>query len=1031
MPQVTLFISAVSSEFAEDPGQHPDRVSGPGDYRTYLRDKLTGPDVSVKVQEDFIAGGVLTLDKLVLYVKECDAVIQLVGDMTGAVASDIAVESLFAGEPHLPRKVPFLATPSDAARLGVSYTQWEGYLAHHYGKRLVVCSAQPHAPRAGKHSVDDAQRRSQDAHLARLKELERYPEIVFSSREELAVEVLRMLRTILPRAKSDALPAAPLRLPYASLGELFIGRNDFLAGIRASVVKAQQAGTWPRQAVNGLGGMGKTRLAVEYAWRYRDDYTAVLMVNGESQEALDRELASLTGIFHLDVDSSAPEPQRTRMAIEWLQKHPGWLLVVDNVDSEEARSAVTRRLPDWPNGHVLITGRVTRWPRDVEPLDLRVLSAEDATRFLLEATQHARAPRDDDREQAEALANTELGALCLALEQASAYINKLELSLAEYRKRWATNAKDVRSRADKSLMRYHEEKDVSLSVATTWRTTVDDLSVAARGVLRMFSWLAPEGIPLAMVEHDAMTAQLRALAGDDACDTEEALAELRAFSLLSRAQSERFESAGQVHRLVQLVTRDSLSAEEQKRTLKAMLDVLIAYAAEESEHFRLSALDDLPPHLEVAIAHGEKLGFRAELAPLLREQGEQFHNRGLFASAEAPLCRALEIDEADPDNPHADVPEDLRRLAEVLLELDRVAESEPHLRRAVEVAEARYGPEDHRVAPTLGSLALMLCIAGRYADAEPFAERALRVTEVHHGVDHPQSVDYLMNVARVYWKTVRLVDAMTMHRRALAVAERHHGVDALDTVHAMGNLAAFLGDVGDAAQAEQLYRRLFVIYEKSIGLSHPIVATTLHNLALLLMEQRRWSEAEPLLRQALAITERVVPPTHHHMWGLLGALARLMAHLGRRAEEEQLLNRMMPIVVFNVGEGDAMVANTLLRLGECVAEQGRLDEAEMFYRKALAIDEAAFGEHHFTTVRDLGWLARTLCDMGRLEEGERMFQRAIEASDITHGAGYEPVGVLLTERAEALVALGRGAEAEPLLHRASGIRGTVPVEAVE
>jgi hypothetical protein len=60
-----------------------------------------------------------------------------------------------------------------------------------------------------------------------------------------------------------------------------------------------------------------------------------------------------------------------------------------------------------------------------------------------------------------------------------------------------------------------------------------------------------------------------------------------------------------------------------------------------------------------------------------------------------------------------------------------------------------------------------------------------------------------------------------------------------------------------------------------------------------------------------------------------------------------------------------------------------------------------------------------------------LFQRAIEASDITHGAGYEPVGVLLTERAEALVALGRGAEAEPLLHRASGIRGTAPVEAVE
>ncbi|MDB4910744.1 MAG: motif domain protein, partial [Gemmatimonadetes bacterium] len=520
MSQVTLFISAVSNEFAEDPRRAPERVRGPGDYRTYLRDKLTGPDVSVKVQEDFIAGGVLTLDKLVLYLQECDAVIHLVGDMTGAVASDIAVESLFESEPQLSRKIPFLATPASAATLAVSYTQWEGYLAHHYGKRLLVCAAEPNAPRAGRHELVEHQRRSQDAHLARLKELERYPEIVFASREELVIEVLRTLRTVLPPAKSESLPAAPLRLPYASLGELFIGRDDFLEGIRASVARAKRVGAWPKQVVHGLGGMGKTRLVVEYAWRYRDEYTAVLLVNGESREALDRDLASLTGVFHLDVDASTPEPQRTQLALDWLKNHPGWLLVVDNVDSEDARGAVAGRLPDWSNGHVLITGRVTRWPRDVEPLDLRVLSAPDATRFLLEATEGGRSVRDDDQEQAEMLANGELGALCLALEQASAYINKLELSLAEYRKRWATNAKDVRSRADKSLMRYHEEKEVSLSVATTWQTTVDDLSVGAKAVLRMFAWLSPDGIPLAMLEHPSMAEQLDALTGEKNTDVE-------------------------------------------------------------------------------------------------------------------------------------------------------------------------------------------------------------------------------------------------------------------------------------------------------------------------------------------------------------------------------------------------------------------------------------------------------------------------------------------------------------------------------
>ncbi|MBA2685878.1 MAG: hypothetical protein H0U66_15450 [Gemmatimonadaceae bacterium] len=449
-----------------------------------------------------------------------------------------------------------------------------------------------------------------------------------------------MLRTVLPRAQGEALPAAPLKLPYASLGELFIGRDDFLSGIRASVAKAKLAGRWPRQVVNRLGGMGKIRLAVEYAWRYRDEYTAVLMVNGECEEALDRELASLTGVFHLDVDASAPEPQRTKMALEWLRAHPGWLLVVDNVDSEEARSAVSGRLTDWSNGHVLITGRVTRWPRDVEPLDLRVLSAEDATRFLLEATQEFRSVRADDAEQAERLANDELGALCLALEQAAAYVNKLELSLAEYRKRWATNAKDVRSRADKSMMRYHEEKDVSLSVATTRRTTVESLGVTARSILEMLSWLAPEPIPAELLEHEMFAKRLEVLTGDADADVEEALAELRSYSMLSRRQSMPFESAGQVHRLVQLVTRDSLSEEDRDATLASMLFALEDYTVPEDGQIRLASLRNLAPHLSAVIAHGERVGTSKAVASLLRTQGEYLNNAALYANAESAYRRA-------------------------------------------------------------------------------------------------------------------------------------------------------------------------------------------------------------------------------------------------------------------------------------------------------------------------------------------------------------------------------------------------------
>jgi tetratricopeptide (TPR) repeat protein len=1032
MPQVTLFVSAVSNEFAEDPKLFPDRVRGPGDYRTYLRDKLTGPDVSVKVQEDFIAGGVLTLDKLVLYMKECDAVIQLVGDMTGAVASDLAVEALFESEPALPRNISFLATPDDAAKLGVSYTQWEGYLAHHYGKRLIVCAAEPSAPRAAKHALDAGERKRQDAHLARLKQLERYPEVTFASREELVIEVLRTLRTILPPAKRESLPAAPLRLPYASLGELFIGREDFLEGIRASVAKARKAGGWPKQVVHGLGGMGKTRLAVEYAWRYRDEYTAVLLVNGESPEALDRELASLGGVLQLESDDATPEPQRTQLALDWLRNHPGWLLVIDNVDSEDSRTAVAARLPDWSNGHLLITGRMTRWPRDVEPLDLRVLSPDDATRFLLDATANHRLLRDDDASQASALANEELGALCLALEQAAAYINKLELSFEEYRARWATNAKDVRKRADKSLMRYHEEKDVSLSVATTWQTTVDHLTKGGTGLLRMLSWLAPEGIPLALLEHESMAEQLRLLTDDKASDVEEAVAELRGFSLLSRRQSGRFESAGQVHRLVQLITRDSLADPDKRRTLEAMLAVIGAYASEEPEHFRRSMMDALPPHLDAVLAHGEARGLTTSLSPVLRERGEQFHNLALYASAEAAFRRALAIDERELGPQHIAVALDLSGVANVLLEVEQFREAEPLFRRALAITEATYGESDLHVAGVLSDLSLMLSVDERYLEAEPLITRAIEINVANHGADHHTSVRFLEILARVLWRTDRLAEGVVLNRRALAIAERFHGVDSLDTSTALGNLAVPLNEAGELEESEQLYRRQLAIFERMQLSTHPNYGLALNNLGMLFLQQGRWAEAEVMLRQSLSITERVVAETHSNTAALLSAIARALSMLGRRDEEELLLRRLLAIRIHHRGDTDAEVSAVLNRLGASLYAQSRLEEAEVELRQALAIDEALFGDNDSHTIRDLGWLARTVGDRQRFEEAESLYRRAIEASDIVHGTSMSQTAVPLLDRSRVLREMGLFAEAEAPLRRALSLyeATTPPVPAV-
>jgi TolB-like protein len=173
---IRLFLSAVTDEFRS--------------YRDALRGKLTRPNVTVQVQEDFIAAGEDTLAKLDHYIANCDAVIHLAGDMTGAWADDAARRQLKARYADLGDRLPPLAAALETGEPQISYTQWEAYLALYHHKRLFIAVPGPGAPRdpASRHERD--LKAAQAAHLARLRVLGRYPEITFANVDELASGIL-------------------------------------------------------------------------------------------------------------------------------------------------------------------------------------------------------------------------------------------------------------------------------------------------------------------------------------------------------------------------------------------------------------------------------------------------------------------------------------------------------------------------------------------------------------------------------------------------------------------------------------------------------------------------------------------------------------------------------------------------------------------------------------------------------------------------------------------------------------------------
>ncbi len=369
---------------------------------------------------------------------------------------------------------------------------------------------------------------------------------------------------LLPKDDScSELPTArPNNIP-GSIGALLKGRDDFLRSLHNQLtgMPNRPAAIVAKQALHGLGGVGKTRFAIEYAHEYADSYSAQLFVTGDSPDSLEPNVATLCGPLELNENSSTTDSQ-VAAVFHWLQVHPGWLLIIDNVDSEPAAEAVESLLDRLPPGHALITSRLSNWSAAIETLELDVLSRKASIDFLLQRTQGRRVAAPADAEEADRIAE-DLGDLALALEQSAAYIAGQRIGFSRYRDLWQENEKKVREWHNQRLMEYPR------SVATTWKTSIDQLGSSGLTLLRLCSALAPEPIPEGIFTTETAIqgfADMVSVLGADAVDSmadgvdaepdfEDAIAELLAYSLARRTHEDRFA----LHRLVLQVTSPQIS----------------------------------------------------------------------------------------------------------------------------------------------------------------------------------------------------------------------------------------------------------------------------------------------------------------------------------------------------------------------------------------------------------------------------------------------------------------------------------------
>ena len=780
----------------------------------------------------------------------------------------------------------------------------------------------------------------------------------------------------------------PSNLPYTSLGTLFKGRDAFLTALHERLIGHGNT-LFKGHAIHGLGGVGKTRAALEYAWRYQSHYTARLFVSADSPETLDTMLAALcqTDILNLPAKALTDQNEQKAAVLMWLNAHSGWLLILDNADSEDALASVEELLPRLAGGHVLITSRLTDYAGGIDAVALDVLSDEDAAAFLLERTANHRTTAPDDDVRVLELAR-ELGGLALALEQVAAHIRNERLSFATYLDLWHHNTAAALHWYNARTMHYPR------SLAVTYQTSVDQLSGPAKEFFSVLSWFAPDPIPFSALESERAPTGARAL-----------LAELENLSLSRRDAA---GNAFTLHRLVQEITRQQQPAPS-PALLTAFTWINDIFPDQIADFQAWPIAVPLAAHANAISLHCITCEIGGPISRLLNKVAVLYHARAQYHAAEPLLLQALAIDEdnLDPYNPTIAI--SLNNLALVYLFTNRAIKAEELLRRALAIDEKAFGPMHSSVAIDLGNLAQLLKTTNRPAETESLMRRALAINETVFGSLHHAFASSLSNLAEFLLENNRHGEAETLLHQAIAIDEAVLGPKHPNLATDMNNLAQVFHATSRHFEAEPLMVRALAIDKAAFGSMHPIVARDLMNLARLFHDTNRDHEAEPLMRQALAIDEAIFGTEHPEFATDLNNLAHLLQNTNRTGEAEPLMRQALNIWECSLGKDHPKVATALNGLAGVLLATARHAEAEQVLRRALAIDEAALDHDHPDIARDMANLATSLKATNQLAEAEPLILRTVEvlaSFSLTNGHKHQDMDVALNNYRKLLMKMG-------------------------
>ncbi|KAL7895481.1 hypothetical protein HDV63DRAFT_381581 [Trichoderma sp. SZMC 28014] len=640
----------------------------------------------------------------------------------------------------------------------------------------------------------------------------------------------------------------------------FIGRDLVLDQLLEIIPPDADKDDCQKIAIEGLGGVGKTQIALEAAFRIRDKYKDchvfwVPAIDISTFENAYREIGRALKIRGID-DTQADVKQLVRAALSRCNNN--WLLIIDNADDvglffNTSKPALSDFLPFSLMGSILLT---TRNDEVSQKLDIRresiihlsEMSRSEAVKMLQKGLP---AHQIKDTQSMLNLLDF-LADLPLAIKQASAYMVKTGIGVAKYVE-YCSSSDDrlieLLSKGFEDRARY-KSADARNPVATTWLISFDHVArnkpLAAK-YLQHMSLLAEKNISKHL------------LPLDDELEAYEAIGVLKAYAFISERAD---EGSYDIHRLVRLVMRNWLVKEGELMLCATSVMQRLSIAYPRPDYANKDTWTKLLPHALVALKYQEHSSDTKARMKVMRNVSWSNFFLGRYKDAEQIWRQTVDLYTTALGVEHRDTLACRSGLASVLSGQGQYEEAKQIQQRTLELLIKVLGDEHPHTLRGKTDLATLLSNQGQYKEAQKIYQQAFELKAKVLGAEHPSTLFSMVCLATTSYGQCRYEEAERRFQKALELRIKVLGPEHHDTLFTMNCLAQTFGLQGRYKEAEQIFQQTLESQTKVLGIEHPDTFRSIYNLGCAFNAQDRYKEAEQLFQQTLELRVKVLGLEH-------------------------------------------------------------------------------------------------------------------------------------------------------------------------